>query len=276
MLRRGQRGLSRRVAAARSASGRTALSPPVVAVRWATVRTAGPMLAPATSARNTWANQGYAVRRGFGYYNTFGSGWYAKYPGAWLAAGWAASAAWNYAGWYGSSSYVGYPETVAPITYDYGNNVTYQDGNVYYGDQVAATEAQYAEQAATIAETGSKAQPTADEKWQALGVFAMVPGDETTSNDIFQLALNKDGVVRGNYYNAVADSVTPVAGSLDKTTQRVAWTIGDKKDTVYETGLYNLTQEQTSVLVHFGKDKTEQYKLFRIEQPKEDAAAPMK
>jgi hypothetical protein len=49
----------------------------------------------------------------------------------------------------------------------------------------------------------------------------MVKGDEKTSNDIFQLALNKDGVLRGNYYDAVSDASTPVKGSLEKKTQRV-------------------------------------------------------
>jgi hypothetical protein len=44
----------------------------------------------------------------------------------------------------------------------------------------------------------------------------------------------------------------------------VAWTIGDQKDTVFEAGLYNLTQDQTTMLVHFGKDKTEQRSLFRV------------
>ena len=97
----------------------------------------------------------------------------------------------------------------------------------------------------------------------------MVKGDETTSNDIFQLAINKDGVIRGNYYNAVSDSVTPVFGSLDKKSQRIAWTIGDKKEPVYETGLYNLTEQETAMLVHFSKDHTEQYNLFQV-PPQED------
>jgi hypothetical protein len=87
---------------------------------------------------------------------------------------------------------------------------------------------------------------------------------------VVQLALNKDGVLRGNYYNAVSDATTPVKGSLDKKTQRVAWTIGDKKDQVFETGLYNLTQDETTMLVHFGKDRTEQYKLFRVQQQQEE------
>src|SRR5262249_14795062 len=136
--------------------------------------------------------------------------------------------------------------------------------------QEIATEAEYAEQATQIADAGQQAQPAADEKWQPLGVFAMVKGQETTSDNIFQLALNKDGVVRGNYYNALVDSVQPVYGALDKKSQRVAWTVGDKKDTVFEASLYNLTQEQTTMLVHFGKDRTEQYQLFRVEQQKEE------
>src|SRR5262249_16463926 len=158
--------------------------------------------------------------------------------------------------------------STAPFMYDYGDVVTYQDGNVYSGDEELASEAEYADQATQIAETGQQAQPAADEKWQPLGVFAMVKGDETTSDNIFQLALNKDGVLRGNYYNALTDSVQPVYGALDKKSQRVAWTVGDKKDTVFEAGLYNLTQEQTTMLVHFGKDRTEQYELFRVEQQK--------
>jgi hypothetical protein len=222
------------------------------------------------------ANQGYYVRGGFGYYNRFGTGWYAQYPGAWAAAGLVAGA-WTAAAWGSSAAYLGYPEDTAPVYYDYGNTVTYSDGNVYYGDQVAATEAVYADQATAIADAGAKAQPPADESWQPLGVFAMVAGEETTSNDIFQLAVDKAGVIRGNYYNATTDTVTPVTGSVDRTTQRVAWSVEGKKDVVYETGLYNLTQEQTTLLVHFGKDTTEQYKLFRIEKPPADAGtAPPK
>jgi hypothetical protein len=218
------------------------------------------------------ANQGTYVRRNFGYYNAFTRAWYNRYPGAWFAAGWATGAVWRAATWGGCASYVGYPEDVSPVYYNYGDNVTYQDGNVYYGDDVAYSEADYSQQASQIADTGRQANPPGDQQWQPLGVFAMTKGDETTSNDIFQLAIDKDGIVRGNYYNAVNDSTTPVYGSLDKKTQRLAWTIGDQKTPVYETGLYNLTLEQTTLLAHFALDRTEQYNLFRIEQPKEDKA----
>ena len=66
--------------------------------------------------------------------------------------------------------------------------------------------------------------------WQPLGVFAMVGEGETKSTNIFQLAVNKDGVIRGNYYNALTDTTEPVYGSVDKKTQRAAWTVGGPQD----------------------------------------------
>ena len=63
------------------------------------------------------------------------------------------------------------------------------------------------------------------------------------------VGVNKAGVLRGNYLDAVADNILPVYGSVDKKTQRVAWSIGQKKDIVFEAGLNNLTQEQTILLV---------------------------
>ncbi len=216
--------------------------------------------------------QGTYVRNNFRYYNSFNPSWWPQHPGAWFAAGWIAGSAWGYpASWDDCSSYYGYPEDTDAIYYNYGDNVTYEGDSVYYDGDVYATQDEYAEQATEIAAAGDDAMPAEDEKWQTLGVFAMTKGEETSSNDIFQIALNKDGVLRGNYYNATTDKATPITGSLDKKTQRVAWRIDGQDDTVYDTGLYNLTQEQTTMLVHFGKDRTEQYKLFRIEQ-QSDAA----
>ena len=38
---------------------------------------------------------------------------------------------------------------------------------------------------------------------------------------------------------------------------------------MYETGAGNLTQSETTMLVHFGKERTQQWKLVRLEAPKE-------
>ena len=101
---------------------------------------------------------------------------------------------------------------------------------------------------------GTAAPPTAD--WKPLGVFALVPGDQKTSNKMFQLAVDKNGIIRGNYYDGVMDTTTPVFGSVDKKTQRAsAWTIGKTKDRVFEAGLYNLTQTEAPVLVHLARTR---------------------
>jgi hypothetical protein len=76
------------------------------------------------------------------------------------------------------------------------------------------------ESAGTIADAGQQAKRSKDEKWQWLGVFAMVQGEETTAYYLFQHAINRDGVIRGNFYNTVTDSAEPVAGSVDLKTQR--------------------------------------------------------
>ena len=47
----------------------------------------------------------------------------------------------------------------------------------------------------------------------------------------------------------------------------MAWTIGKAKDRVFDAGLYNLTKEQTPVLVHLGADRTEQMFLVRMKEP---------
>ena len=217
------------------------------------------------------------VRNGFGHYGCFHPAWYANHPGCWFAAGWAAGAAWatpNYGALYG---YWGMPVSVAPIDYDYGTTIIYNGDNVYVNGQDQGTPQQYAEQATTIAVQGQTAEPPPTEEWKPVGVFALVQGGEKTSNTIFQLAVNKDGVIRGNYYDGLMDANTPIYGSVDKNSQRAAWTIGKNKGRVFEAGVYNLTQGECPCLVHLGTSQTNQMLLVRMEQPKGDAqpaAAP--
>ncbi len=212
-------------------------------------------------------SQGVYVRNSFVHYNCFNQGWYVQHPGAWRAAAWTAAAFWAGATWGTVSSYCGYP--AEPASYDYGGTVVYVDNSVYYDGQPVATAEEYTARAAAIADVGEKAQPTEKEEWVSLGVFGMVKGEETEANQIFQLAINKDGILRGNYYDALSDSTLPVKGAVDKKTQRAAWTVGDRKETVYETGVGNLTQDETTMLVHFGKDRTQQWTLIRLEQTEE-------
>ena len=52
---------------------------------------------------------------------------------------------------------------------------------------------------------------------------------------------------------------------------------GTNADLVMETGVYNLTQDQAEVMVHFGPNETQTALLARLDEtdrPKSDDAAP--
>ncbi len=191
--------------------------------------------------------------------------WYRRYPGAWYPSVWAATDMWAAMSWESMGGWFGY-NNVQPVYYDYGNNVTYQDDGVYMNGQNMGTPEQYYEQAQDVANNGATAKPADDVQWMPLGVFAMTHDKQTKANLILQLAVNKDGIIRGNYTATLTNDTKPIQGSVDKKTQRAAWTIGDNKENVMETGIYDLTKDEVPLLVHFGQDKTEQWLLVRVSQ----------
>lgn len=210
-----------------------------------------------------------AVNGSYTRWNAFGPGYPGQYPGAWWPGKWAiATTAWATASYATASSYCGCSDE--GCYYDYGENVTYEDGSVYMDGQPVGTAEEYYEQAEQIADSGDQA---ANEEWMPMGVFALVQDDKPTTDRVLQLAVNKEGVFRGNYQDMVADTVTPVTGSLDKKTQRVALKFEGNDEVVVETGLYNLTNDEVPILVHFGPDRQETRKLVRLQRP-EDLPPP--
>ncbi len=218
-------------------------------------------------SRTTLTTQAGSVRRSWIHTSCFTPGWYRQYPGAWRAARWAVASAWAAPTYATVAGYCEFPPE--PIYYDYGSTVVFTDGEVYRDGDPTVTVERYAEQAANLAESGREAEPAGKEEWQPLGVFAIVQGDEKESNQVFQLAVNKAGIIRGNYYDALADNVLPVTGKVGRKSRRAVWSIGDKKNTVYEAGIANLTRKETTMLVHFGKKRTQQWMLVRLEEPRD-------
>jgi hypothetical protein len=209
--------------------------------------------------------RGDDVRRDFRGRDFYNADWYRRHPGAWYPRRWAYGNVWTAATWASLGSWFGYGDADYDY-YDYGNNVTYQDNSVYMNGQDMGTADQYYQQAQNLASTGTEAQTTDDTQWLPLGVFAMTHDKQTNANLILQLAVNKEGIIRGNYTATLTNDTKPVQGSVDKKTQRAAWTIGDNTQNVIETGIYNLTKDEAPILVHFGKDKTEQWLLVRVKQ----------
>jgi hypothetical protein len=174
-----------------------------------------------------------------------------------------AEAVWpEVTGWVGSRG-------TAPFYYSYGDNVYYQDGSVYYGDQPVATEEEYAAQAEAIA-TNFPATKPAEKDWMPIGVFAMTADGKPTGADptlFLQLAVSKQGVISGTLQNTATNSVQPIQGMVDKQSQRTAWTAADKIRPLMETGLANLTKDNTPALLHFPDGTTQQWLLVRMDDP---------
>jgi len=216
---------------------------------------------------------------GYGGYHRYGWGW--GYPGGWYAAGMTTAAAWTCAGvatlgtFLGLASLAGGSREAAS-----SSNVVYEGDNVYINGQPEGSAQQYYDQAQQLAETG-QGEPEApaygdsssggagdqSQQWEPLGVFALAEPGQTQSNMLIQLAINKDGVVRGNYYNQLTNESAVVYGALDKKTQRVSWTIGTNPNTVFDAGLGDLVKDDSSVLVHYGPNDTSRMALIRLQQP---------
>jgi hypothetical protein len=204
------------------------------------------------------------VARNGSTYSVFTPNWYQTRTVAWSGARWAAPL-WGAPAW---SSVAGFCQVTGPaVTYDFGSTVVVNDGTVYVNGDPVGTAAEFAAAAAAFAEAGRAARPADSDEWQPLGVFGLIQGNEPAAQRIFQLGVNRAGVIRGNYHDVVADNTLPVYGSVDPKSQRAAWSIGDRKDVVIEAGLNNLTQNETTVLVHYGKDRTQQMLLVRLEEP---------
>jgi hypothetical protein len=100
-----------------------------------------------------------------------------------------------------------------------------------------------------------------------LGVWALTQEDKGDAILFFQISVNKEGIISGGYQNVMTGESKPIAGRVDKQTQRAVWRIGENTSTVIETGLFNLTKDVTTVLMHFGKDQTQTWLMVRLPAP---------
>ncbi|TWT97738.1 hypothetical protein Pla108_18900 [Botrimarina colliarenosi] len=233
------------------------------------------------------------MRHNWGHYHHhhgwFNAGWWGGHPSG--VCGWHYGYArrnygWNYwwtvpvwgavSNWFTWSA----PQNAwsEPVYYDYGTdgNVVYEDNRVYIGGTEVATADEFAMSAMDLAtvEPPASEEEAADAEWMPLGTFAVSTDQRDTEPSLtVQLAVNREGVVAGTLYNIETDEAQSLQGAVDRETQRVAIRIGESETLVAETGLYNLTQNEAPVLVHFGADKTENYLLVRLDAPDDDSEA---
>ena len=113
-------------------------------------------------------------------------------------------------------------------------------------------------------------EQAAEMEWMPLGVFAITAEGVNASSMYLQLAISKEGVIAGTFYNESTGATHPVEGMVDEKTQRAAWKAADgtNANIVMETGIYNLTQDQAELLVHYGPEQTQEALLVRLEESK--------
>lgn len=170
-------------------------------------------------------------------------------------------------------------DATEPSYVDYGMTVIYE-GDTVYVDNQPVPAADYMEPVIDLAgnveqpppplppaapPSAAGMQPVQD--WLPLGVFALAQEEKGDPVMFFQLSVNRQGVISGGYTGTITNDQRPVAGRVDRATQRAAWRIGENADTIFETSLANLTLDLSPVAVHFGKRGTQTWLLVRMPEP---------
>jgi hypothetical protein len=233
--------------------------------------------------RQAWVDNRHAtgnqvrLNAGNRYAGAYASGAYRRgvtggypYTGAWNARGpyygwrntsYAALGTYLGASWAGSGAQPTY------YAYGSGGNVYFEGNSVNVNGQAAGTPEQYAQQAMSLASAAPAQVDNAE--WLPLGAFAFTREDVSDSQAMIELAINKQAVLAGTYYNQTTGVSRPLKGTLDEKSQRVAVGFADDKnaDVVLETGVYNLTQDEAPGLVHMGTKDSTPVLLVRLQPP---------
>jgi hypothetical protein len=173
---------------------------------------------------------------------------------------------WRPCTWGAFVGWFNVPTWSPPIYYDYGSNVVINQDVVYLNNQPIASAPVYAQQAINLATVDNPPPKDSNIEWLPLGTFALSSKkDDDNPSTIVQLALSKDGLISGTWFNRSTDASAAVEGRCDPDTQRVAIHKEDQPDVVLDVGVYNLTQAATPCLVHFGTLQTQTWYMIRLD-----------
>lgn len=190
----------------------------------------------------------------------FTPAWYAAHPRAWrythpYANAWAAATFGTAAAWLGIAAISG-DEAAA--------------GTVYTGQSADESDPADDNQSVPQTNTAATTQPAGD--FLPLGVFAVAPQNHREATAILQLAIDKRGDIRGNYYDVFTGADQQISGTLDKQTQRATLSVPGGH-AQFETTLVSLTQPTGALRVRMPSGSTQQWTLARLDNP-QPATAP--
>ncbi len=186
---------------------------------------------------------------------------------------------WRPVTWAALTSFVYVSSPPPPVYIDYGSTVVQEKETVYVDNQPVPAE-QYNEPVRELASRIEQPPPPLppqegkEAEWMPLGVFALAQEKKGDPVMFFQLSVSRDGKISGGYESVLTGDRKPVAGQVDKQTQNLAWRIGDNTETVFASSLANLTLDVSTVAVHFGKDRVQEWLLVRMPEPPATGAPP--
>lgn len=203
--------------------------------------------------RNLDSERSAFYNRHPGYNNWFNRDFYDRYnrnPAFWNAR----ADYWRRNAWGDYNSWLGYGWG-APYYYDDSDGLYYS-----YSSDNSSSE--------NSPPPSTSTYTPAPNEWYPIGIFALSSSPETapTSNFVYQLAINRQGEVGGTLFNTSTNLVYDVVGSLNKETQAVSFRVADDTAPIMSTGLFNLTQDQTQILVQFMNGSKQTWTLTRLKQ----------
>ncbi len=154
-----------------------------------------------------------------------------------------------------------------PIYYYYGPN-----GVIYYSETPDFTylvpvdsNLRFIAEAVRLANTPQPLS-TDQSNWMPLGMYALSTDSDSNEmpNEYLSLAVSKGGAVSGAYINVRNNEMLEIRGAVDPKSQRVAWKFVDKDWPIMESGMYNLTKEESTLLVHTSSHRTEPRVIVRV------------
>lgn len=154
-----------------------------------------------------------------------------------------------------------------PVYYYYGSN-----GMIYYSEHSDYTylvpvgsNLRFIAEAVRIA-NAPRPLSIPQSSWMPLGMYALSYDKEGTDmpSEYLTLAISKEGAVSGAYINVKNSETLEIQGTIDPKSQRVAWKFIDQDWPIMESGLYNLTKDESTLLVHTSSHRTEPRVIVRV------------
>jgi len=175
--------------------------------------------------------------------------------------------------WYSRATW---PRIVVWLPWQWSQPIYYYyetDGDVYYTTTEdfsyltpVDSKELFIAQAVRIA-NGQYPVSTQQSDWMPLGMFTFASDDDSSDmpKRYISLAISKDGAVSGAYYDTANNTTLEIQGGIDPDSQRIAWKFVDNDWPIMESGLYNLTKEESTLLIHTSSRTTETQWLIRLE-----------